>query len=68
MRQRARIQRLRRGPWPGGARTIARLPRVNNDDGQARRGQGAGPQAFQATRGFQHHQDGVEDLELVCAA
>ena len=43
--QGARIQRIRLGSLPGGARKIARLPRVDDDDGQAGRGQrgGSGP-------------------------
>ena len=36
---------------------------MHTDDGQARRGSGAGHQAFQAPRSFQHHQGGGEDLE-----
>ena len=37
--QRAGIQGIRLGQLPRGARKIARLPRVHNDDGEARRRQ-----------------------------
>ena len=65
MRQRARLQRIGLGPWSGGTRKSARLPRVHNDDGQARRGSGAGHQACQATRSVPHHKGGMEDLAAV---
>ena len=64
MRQRARLQRLRRGQRPGGARTIARLPRVDDDHGATSRRQRRRGGPLQAPSGFQHHQGGVEGLPL----
>ena len=63
MRQRAGIQRIRLGQLPRGTRKIARLPRVDHDDGQARRGQRRRGGPLQAAGGFQHNQGGVEGLQ-----
>ena len=63
MRQRARIQRIGLGQLPGGARAIPGLPRVDDDDRQARHGQRGRGGPLEATGGFQHHQGGVEALQ-----
>ena len=65
VRQGAGIQRIRFGQLARGAGKIAGLPRVHDDHGQARRGQGARHRALQAARGFQHNQGGVEGLHPV---
>ena len=64
MRQPARIQRIRLGQLASGARKIPHLPRVDHDDGQARRGQRGRGGPLQAARGFQHNQGGAEGLHL----
>jgi hypothetical protein len=63
MRQYAGIQRIGLGQLPGGARKIARLPRVDDDDGEAGRRQRRRGGPLQATGGFQHNQGGVEGLQ-----
>ena len=49
---------------PGGTRKIARLPRVDDDDGEAGRGQRSRGGPLQAPGSFQHNQRGVEGLQL----
>jgi hypothetical protein len=53
--QGAGIQGIRLGQLPGGTRTIARLPRIHHDDGEARRGQRRRGDSLQAAGSFQHN-------------
>ncbi len=64
-RPRACLQRIGRGPWPGGARDIPGVPRGDTNDRQARRRQGGRSGTLQAPGGFQHSQGRVEGLQPV---
>jgi len=64
VRQGAGIQGIRLGQLPRGTRNITRLPRVHNDDGEARRGQRRRGDPLQPPGGVQHHESGVEGLQL----
>ena len=59
------IQRIGLGHWPGGARDIPGLPRVDDHDRQARRRPCGRGGTLQAPGGFQHSQGGVEGLQPV---
>ena len=59
------IQRLCFGELARRPGTIPDLTRVHDDDGQARRGKGAGHRTLQTTGGFQHHEGRGEGLHPV---
>jgi hypothetical protein len=63
--QGAGIQRIRCGQLACRAGKITDLPRVHDDHGEARCGQGARHGALQTARSFQDNQGGMESLELV---